>query len=817
MRKWTYLVAALLMSGATATFTSCIDTEEPAGIEQLRGAKAALIQAKADYQAALTAYRQVQVQQAEVDLQLKQVVLQIEQLKVAKQEAQNELDIADIDRQIANLAEQAKLDLLWYQTEIAKQQAELDKALIDLEYVVNTYRDDKYVKEITDAITALNQLRKNVTTAENTVRAKRAALLNAQASLGAAYRQGLVNDSLIIEKAIENQKFSLDQVKTLSGLSGQDLAAQLTEIEKQIAALDVQSAEIEKNIATAKSEIDPIEAEITEIENQYYVSDKVVTIPVEKVPAAIQEDFLKLFLESTNEVASGTTWAELASAPFYEENEMTADFVSVKTSLKKSFGSSSAWVELSDDVDNLVNFLKNHRNGNIEGYEVLFKKAYNSNFGVDLTYEEITPEHVKMGEMRKDEIASDAEKAAKIYNETDKVAWSTARDNFVTVAKAYGYTYNPYEDTSEKITAFQNLAADKQTDAEIKTVRDALVSYYTVRVPLDKPTLPSVTVGTETLTLDKALAKTEYTNAMLKTLLTTAPGNDIVTLLGKDIDLNDKGYDYSSLKGDVEDDGALQAFLRASETAFGTAWTLAAARVTEPTEDDYGVNVSGGSWYTYMELSRSYDIFSNMSSWIALTDYLEDEVAKGFEDAVADIVQQAAEKEQLIADKKDALYQLEVDNWAIIGSNSNWSSENPYTRPTVSKKEVLVILKGSVQSAIQTNTFTMYIYKVNVNGDGTYSSGSWQLVYNKTIEELENEINASMVDAMKALDIAKADIEAYDNGWAYDDDLNIQTLTQELADAEDALKDAQDQLALAETKLNNLLEAYAGSEETPAE
>ena len=28
MRKWTYLVAALLMSGATATFTSCIDTEE---------------------------------------------------------------------------------------------------------------------------------------------------------------------------------------------------------------------------------------------------------------------------------------------------------------------------------------------------------------------------------------------------------------------------------------------------------------------------------------------------------------------------------------------------------------------------------------------------------------------------------------------------------------------------------------------------------------------------------------------------------------------------------------------------------------------
>ena len=49
MRKWTYLVAALLMSGATATFTSCIDTEEPAGIHALRGAKTEVLRAQAAY------------------------------------------------------------------------------------------------------------------------------------------------------------------------------------------------------------------------------------------------------------------------------------------------------------------------------------------------------------------------------------------------------------------------------------------------------------------------------------------------------------------------------------------------------------------------------------------------------------------------------------------------------------------------------------------------------------------------------------------------------------------------------------------------
>ena len=46
MRKWTYLVAALLMGGVTTSLTSCIDNDEPAGINELRGAKAALLKQK---------------------------------------------------------------------------------------------------------------------------------------------------------------------------------------------------------------------------------------------------------------------------------------------------------------------------------------------------------------------------------------------------------------------------------------------------------------------------------------------------------------------------------------------------------------------------------------------------------------------------------------------------------------------------------------------------------------------------------------------------------------------------------------------------
>ena len=47
MRKWTYLVASLLLGGAAPLFTGCIDNDEPEGITILRGAKAELLNAQA--------------------------------------------------------------------------------------------------------------------------------------------------------------------------------------------------------------------------------------------------------------------------------------------------------------------------------------------------------------------------------------------------------------------------------------------------------------------------------------------------------------------------------------------------------------------------------------------------------------------------------------------------------------------------------------------------------------------------------------------------------------------------------------------------
>ena len=85
MRKWTYLVGTLLMAGTTATFTGCIDTDEPEGIAELRGAKSDFIKAQAAVELVEAELRKAQVAEQELvnaglALQNKSAEMDIQQL-----------------------------------------------------------------------------------------------------------------------------------------------------------------------------------------------------------------------------------------------------------------------------------------------------------------------------------------------------------------------------------------------------------------------------------------------------------------------------------------------------------------------------------------------------------------------------------------------------------------------------------------------------------------------------------------------------------------------------------------------------------------
>ena len=161
MRKWTYLVATLLMAGTTATFTGCIDTDEPEGIAELRGAKSEFIKAQAAVELVEAELRKAQVAEqelvnaglalqnksAEIDLQLHELDIQLKQLLIEKEEAATAQAKAEAEAAIAKaeadktkwenekalIVEQYKEKMLLAETVTAKAQEAYKQAMEQIE------------------------------------------------------------------------------------------------------------------------------------------------------------------------------------------------------------------------------------------------------------------------------------------------------------------------------------------------------------------------------------------------------------------------------------------------------------------------------------------------------------------------------------------------------------------------------------------------------------------------------------------------------------------------------------------------------------
>ena len=148
MRKWTYLVAALLIGGSAATFTGCIDNEEPAGITELRGAKAELLKAKADYERVLIAWQEVQVERQRVELDKDKVDLELKKLDLEMQQAANDWKKDSLQAMRDTLAVSLQKSMLDLQTKQKNAEYEYNKALANIEAAMLTMKDDVYAWRI---------------------------------------------------------------------------------------------------------------------------------------------------------------------------------------------------------------------------------------------------------------------------------------------------------------------------------------------------------------------------------------------------------------------------------------------------------------------------------------------------------------------------------------------------------------------------------------------------------------------------------------------------------------------------------------------
>lgn len=246
MRKWTYLVAALLMGGVSTSLTSCIDNDEPAGIIDLRGAKAELLRAKAQVELAEAAIRNANaaIQQAKADY-LQEKVAQ-EKLNTDYQTAKNEDDKLAL-QQAAAIREQTYLKQLYAAQQEAKQ-AELDyqRALAKIEISLATVKDDAYAEALYDLLNnkAFNYNKYTVsidpTTNKVTVEKDGTATGTVQGLIGlskelATVKQDLAN--VIQQNLILGYKFDKDALKNDVAVEVEVKKAELAVSEKTLAEL----------------------------------------------------------------------------------------------------------------------------------------------------------------------------------------------------------------------------------------------------------------------------------------------------------------------------------------------------------------------------------------------------------------------------------------------------------------------------------------------------------------------------------------------------------------------------------------------------
>ena len=131
-KKWTYLAVAGMLLGTAPVFTGCVDNDEPAGIEQLRGAKAQLLQAKAAVEEAKALVEQANAEYRQAEAQWKRAIAaqaeydaELKRLEVELEEAENEKEKIYFQQEIQRMQEAMEESALEHQKQMLKLQMQL--------------------------------------------------------------------------------------------------------------------------------------------------------------------------------------------------------------------------------------------------------------------------------------------------------------------------------------------------------------------------------------------------------------------------------------------------------------------------------------------------------------------------------------------------------------------------------------------------------------------------------------------------------------------------------------------------------------------
>lgn len=293
-KKWTYVAIVSMMLGMAPVFTGCVDTDEPAGIEQLRGAKAELLKAKAAVEQARVALIEADVRYRDAETAAKQAEADkkaaeakyaelVNQLKEAENAAEIEKIQADLEaylEQVANAREEAqkRQEILMQQLEEdlleAQRSYEVLQNAIEIAKATCSDKDKVTIQDLQneidwayDALYGTDGVKKALFTAQqNLIDAKALDAKGYEVSVGADGKptQGKENWQAALEVKVNHAKSEQEAaeqlLKDLQGYSSLEVEGTdwKAEVDKVIADKEALEAQIEaKNAELAQAQAAP--------------------------------------------------------------------------------------------------------------------------------------------------------------------------------------------------------------------------------------------------------------------------------------------------------------------------------------------------------------------------------------------------------------------------------------------------------------------------------------------------------------------------------------------------------------------------------
>ena len=516
-----------LMAGSSVTFTGCIDNDEPAGIENLRGAKAELIKANAAYRQAEVEIRKVDIERQQILLEREKIDMEIQKLDLEIKQASSAKDIAYWEQEKALLVEQYKEKILQAQTNAAKWEVEYLKALADLKIAQATVTDEAYAKKLNELISKIEAEQHNIMDLNNDLYDLAQELLDFSSNQYTAIKATTEKKLKGGESKLANMNAILEEVKALKA----DFGAEATN--SQIKELEIKIAEIDKKTADLRAELIKVQGSGTEAEQTYSkqkvtleTADQSITF---EIPAAIQGDFIDKFVTNADvnselkNIVGKEAWNEFTATVPQGEKKWTPVINNVALGKATQYEEVDTLLLLSHSIKELSTAIKKAGVSSYKEAYTFANDGFKYGLGSLTTGDELTADDLAKGNAALELIGKDIVAMQKTYT-ADSTAFVEAVKAYQKDAEAYGLTTQVSSSNQDEVVnkawnEYENAKKAYKLDADVEnTWNTAQNTYKTAEATWKKWQTENSTVGKEEDTYKQAygaymLAKEAYDTA----------------------------------------------------------------------------------------------------------------------------------------------------------------------------------------------------------------------------------------------------------------------------------------------------------------